>query len=292
MEMRQDTKITMAWELLGEGIPKDHIAKRLEVSRRTVIRWSQGIEKAGSLVAFLERHRQAKRGPRRKRKRDVVLQKRICSLRHKYRDCCGQKIQYFLEREYDQHVSVTTIYKVLGENFTLRSKWQKNQVRGPVPKAKRPRQVLQVDTVDFGQVFAFVAIDIFTKEGAVLLRPSVEAEDGRIFLRHCFPRVFGRFVDLIQTDGGGEFKGAFAEEAKRHCGHLRVARPYRKNEQSFVESFNRSLRRECLGWNKYQPFEIPQLTKDLQVWLQYYHYERPHLSLNMRPPLQSASVTF
>ena len=292
MEMRQDTKISLTLELLAEGVPKSHIARHLEISRRTVIRWSQGIQEAGSLAAFLEVYHQAKCGPRRKRKRDADLQRRIHTLRLKHRDCCGQKLQYFLEKEYGQQVSVTTIYKVLREQFTLRSKWQTNQVRGPVPQAERPRQVLQVDTVDFGEVFAFVAIDIYSKEGAVLLRPSLEAQEGQLFLRHCFPSIFGRFVEVIQTDGGPEFKGAFAEEAKRYCGHHRVARPYRKNEQSFVESFNRSLRKECLGWNKYKAIEIPQLSRELQTWLQYYHYERPHLSLNMRPPLQLAGVTF
>src|SRR3972149_9968053 len=158
MEMRQETKIRLAWELLEAGVPKSHIAQHLELSRRTVIRWSQAFEQAGNLTSCLDSYQQAKRGPRRKRKRDAVLQRRIWTLRRKHRHCCGQKLQYFLEKEYGQRVSVTTIYKVLGEQFKLRSKWQKNQARGPVPRADRSRQVLQVDTVDFGQVFAFVAV--------------------------------------------------------------------------------------------------------------------------------------
>jgi len=128
MEMRQDTKISLTQELLEEGVPKSHIARHLEISRRTVIRWSQGIQEAGSLAAFLEVYHQAKCGPRRKRKRDADLQRRIHTLRLKHRDCCGQKLQYFLEKEYGQQVSVTTIYKVLREQFTLRSKWQTNQL--------------------------------------------------------------------------------------------------------------------------------------------------------------------
>jgi hypothetical protein len=35
--------------------------------------------------------------------------------------------------------------------------------------------------------------------------------------------------------------------AQRH----RLARSYRKNEQAFVESFHRTLRKESLGWCKY-----------------------------------------
>ena len=279
------TKITIAWELLEQGIPKSHIAKHLSVSRRTIIRWSQAIQEHDGLHSFLDHYLQAKKGSRQKRKIDAVLKRRICAIREKHRQCCGQKIQYFLEREYGIQVSVTTIYKVLSEKYQLRSKWQKNKPRGPVPKAKSARQVLQMDTVLFGDVFAFTAIDIFTKESDVLLRSSLEAVDGKVFLDRCMPRRFDNFAEIIQTDGGSEFKGAFSETVSAYCHRHRVARPYRKNEQSYIESYNRSLRKECLGWSKYMTSEIPQLTLWVEDWLRYYHYVRPHISLGMRPPL-------
>jgi transposase len=279
------TKIILAHELLEQGLLQACVAERLGISRRTVIRWAQAIAAYGSLEAFLEHYQQAKTGPRKKRKRDQVLKQRIWALREKYRHCCGQKLQYFLKQDYAIEVSVTTIYKVLAERYQLRSRGQKNQRRSPIPVAQAPRQVVQMDTVDFGQVFAFTAIDICSKESAVLLRPSLEAADGQAFLHACMPARFDGFVDLIQTDGGHEFKGPFLQDVNWYCSHHRVARPYKKNEQSFVESFNRSLRKECLGWAKYQASEIPKLSLWVEEWLHYYHYERPHLALGMRPPL-------
>jgi len=47
------TKIIIACELLGQGMPKIRIAERLHVSRRTVIRWAQAIEQSGSLETYL-----------------------------------------------------------------------------------------------------------------------------------------------------------------------------------------------------------------------------------------------
>lgn len=279
------TKIILAYELLEENLPKSHIAKHLGVSRRTVIRWSQAIEAHGSLEQFLESYQQAKKGPRQKRKFDAVLKRQIWAIRGKYHDCCGQKVQYFLEKEYGIRVSVTSIYKVLGEKYQLRSKWKKNQKRGPVPAAQAPREVIQMDTVLFGEVFAFTAIDIYTKESDVLLRPTLEAVDGQAFLHHCMARRFDRFAQVIQTDGGSEFKKEFQEDVSLYCNDHRIARPYKKNEQSFIESYNRSLRKECLGWDKYPASEIPQLTLWVEDWLRYYHYERPHIALGMRPPL-------
>jgi len=92
------TKIVLAQELLEKGISKSHIAQHLGVSRRTIIRWSQAIEKHGSLDAFLEYYQQAKKGARRKRKTDAILKRRIWALREKHHQCCGQKIQYFCEK--------------------------------------------------------------------------------------------------------------------------------------------------------------------------------------------------
>lgn len=285
--MRQMTKIIMAYELLEEGISKSHIAQHLGVSRRTIIRWAQAIEKHGDLAAFLEEYDQAKKGTRQKRKVDALLKRRIWALREKHHQCCGQKIQYFLEKEYAQQVSVTTIYKVLSEKYQLRSKWQKNQKRGKLPVAQAPREVIQMDTVLFGDVFAFTAVDIFTRESDVLLRPALEAVDGQAFLHHCMPRRYDRFAHTIQTDGGSEFKKEFRQDVAQYCQRHRVARPYKKNEQSYIESYNRSLRKECLGWGKYAASEIPQLTLWVEDWLRYYHYERPHISLGMRPPLKT-----
>ena len=170
MEMRQLTKIILAYELLKESVSKSQIA--MGVSRRTIIRWSQAIEDLGSFEAFLKQHHQAKKGPRQKRKTDAILKRRVWALREKHYQCCGQKIQYFLRKEYGMQVNVTTIYKILSEKYQLRSKWHtcppvsstgrgggqcqgKNKPRGPLPVAQAARQVLQMDTVLFGEVFSF-----------------------------------------------------------------------------------------------------------------------------------------
>jgi transposase InsO family protein len=76
-----------------------------------------------------------------------------------------------------------------------------------------------------------------------------------------------------------------AATAQQYCQHPRIARPYKKNEQAYIESFNRSLRKECLGWAKYRAKDLSGLTAQVEDWLRYYQYERPHISLGMRLPL-------
>lgn len=282
MEVNQLTKITLAWELFERTVPKAHIANQLAVTRETVHIWIKGIQDLG-LLEFLEQYADAKKGERRKRKIDGLLKSRIYRLREENRDCCGQKIKEFLSDEYGVGLSTTTIYKILGEKYKLRSKWKKNQARGPIPEAFNPREVIQMDTVDFGQIFAFTGVDIFTKEVSVKLYESLTAKDGLDFLTLSFNSRFNH-VNLLQTDGGSEFKAEFRSNVFKYADRFRVARPYKKNEQSYIESFNRSLRKECLGWAKYKQNDIPNLEKELNDYLVYYHNKRPHMSLNMMTP--------
>ena len=284
MEMQQATKIILAWELHEEGIGKGHIAEQLGVNRETVRLWLRGIENhPDDLLGFLEQYRIAKKGERAKRKVDGLLKTRIYRLREENRSCCGQKIKKYLEDEFGIHLSTTTIYGILSEKYKLRSKWKKNQHRGQLVEATKPREVIQMDTVHFGMVFAFTSVDTFAKDVSVKLYPTLTSSDGKDFLSHSFINRF-HHTDLLQTDGGPEFKGEFKQNVFSYAERFRVARPYKKNEQSFIESFNRSLRKECLGWGNYHPKDIPKMNKDLTEYLAYYHAKRAHLSLNMKTP--------
>jgi len=43
-----------------------------------------------------------------------------------------------------------------------------------------------------------------------------------------------------------------------------------------VESFHRTLRKECLGWGNYEVREREELQKEVEGYLECYHHERPH----------------
>jgi IS30 family transposase len=280
------TRITLAWELHEEGVNNSKIAQRLGKHRETIGLWIKGIEAQG-LPEFLESYEQAKKGPRKRRQVDPIVKRLVWRLREREHDCCGQKIAYFLREEQGIKLSVTKIYQILAEKYVIRSKWKKNVKRGPAPKAMTPREVVQMDSVLFGEVYAFTAVDIFSREADVLLAPALTASFGYRFLRESMRRRFDGYVGLIQTDGGSEFKEEFKAHVHNYCEHYRVARPYKKNEQSYVESFNRTFRKECLGWGKYRQEEISELIPVVESFLDRYHYHRPHLAFEpMRPPLK------
>jgi len=284
MDMTNETLIVVCWELYGQGIPKTRIAERLEKHRETIHMWIRGMEQNG-LIGFLDRYRQAKKGERKKRQVDPVTKRWVWAIREREYDCCGQKIQYFLKREKGIHVSVPKIYEILAERYVIRSRWKKNKPRGPIPTAASPREVIQMDTIDFGDIFAFTAIDIYSKEADILLVPALTADYGYQFLERSMERRFGGHVNLLQTDGGPEFKAEFRSKSSLFCNRHRVARPYRKNEQSYIESFNRTVRKECLGWQNYHVQDLPRCQRMVELFLERYHYHRPHMGLRMTTPL-------
>ena len=280
------TPIRIAWELHQAGQPVIYISTRVGVHRSTIYRWLKGIRQWG-IQAFIRQYRDAKKG-RRQRKTHGYVAQRVLAIRRQHHDCCGAKIVYWLAKE-GIELSRSTVYRILNNYLQLRPKGRRNKPRGPVPQATYPREVIQMDTIDFGDVYAFTAIDTYTREGQVVLLPGLTAQDGAEALESLMNYYGG--CQLLQTDGGSEFEGEFLALLPRYANRHRVARPYRKNEQAHIERFNRTVRHECLGWFKYKESELSELQLQVDTWLNYYHNIRPSMAFEpMQPPMEFVSA--
>lgn len=279
------TKIHICYSLWQQGISPENMPQELNVHRATVYRWIWGFEHRG-LRAFIHRYKNAKKGRRSPRKTNPVIKAKVFTVRREYKECCGEKIQFILKRDYGITVAVSTIYRILGEKYQLRSKWKKYSKRGFVRKGAKPREVIQIDTVDLGSLYAFTAIDTFTKEASVTIASRLTAQAGREALKAQL-RQF-QTIDHIQRDGGSEFKREWQDYAVKHIPSIRTARPYKKNEQAFIERFNGILRKECLGYLHYHKRDLAVVQQRVNDYLDYYHTKRPHLALNMQTPKEFA----
>jgi IS30 family transposase len=279
------TKIEICYSLWKNGISPEAMPSQLGVHRSTIYRWIKKFQQM-SVGRFIQEYKQAKKGRRRPHKTSVLTKIFIFQIREKYHDCCGEKIKYFLKKEHQIDLSVATIYRVLNEQLVLSSKWKKKIKRGPLIVGKSPRESLQTDTVDFGDIYAFTCIDTFTKEVSVILKTELTAIAGQQALENQLE--FFKEINHIQRDGGSEFMAEWEEYAKQHIKSIRTSRPYKKNDQAFIERFNGILRKECLGYGKYTKDHLPYLQEKLDEYLNYYHNVRPHLSLNMLTPTEFA----
>lgn len=282
--MENVTVYKHALALRGSGVNPTKIARLLGKDRSTIYRWLRGIRYQG-LREFERRKKECKRR-RKRRNLDAVTTKLILKIRREY-GWCGQKIRFWMRKEYGRNVGLTSVYRTLGKHFVLRKKWKKNDyTRGRVPKAEKRRHVGQSDTVDLGGLFAFTTIDTFTREADVQIGESLAAIEGQRCIRSTAARLGGFIV--WQSDGGPEFKAECHEEILRHCKRHRTARAYKKNEQAHIESFNRTLRKQCVGHHKYRKEDREILEKQIRQFLHLYNDVQPHLSLSMMSPSQFA----
>lgn len=282
------TKIEICYNLWKNGISPEIIAQQAEIHRSTIYRWIREFRQKG-IRWFIRDYKLSKRGRKQPRKTSVLAKIKIFEIRKEYKQCCGEKIRYLLQREYNLAVSVATIYRILGEKYVLRSKWKKYSKRGFVRRGKKPREVIQTDTVDFEELFAFTSIDTYTKEVSVVIRDSLTSESGAEALKEQLD--YFKYVEHIQKDGGSEFKGMWQEYAQSKIASIRTAKPYKKNEQAFIERFNGILRKECLGYVKYKKKDKEKVQKKVDEFLVYYHTKRPHLSLNMKTPFEFLAMS-
>ena len=282
------TKIKICWSLYQNNVSIEDIPIQLGVHRATVYRWIKKINQLG-IREFLRRYKAAKKGRRKRNKTDVLTKLHIYKIRQENHNCCGEKIKYFLKKQYNIDISVATIYNILNEKYILRSKWKKYCKRGHVKQGNKPREVIQTDTVDFGGLYAFTSIDTYTKEVSVIMKSKLTALSGKEALKQQLD--YFKTIDHIQKDGGSEFKKEWLEYARQYIPSIRTARPYKKNEQAYIERFNGILRKECLGYIKYKKEDLDMVQNKVNEYIEYYHKVRPHLSLNMKTPYEFVSMS-
>jgi transposase InsO family protein len=289
-------KIDILQNLLRTWNSPEDIPKILGIHRATVYRWIKRIKVSG-IRQFKKDYKEAKQWRRIHNKTHGSVRTRILEIRKERKDCCWEKIAYFLKKEGLEDIpSHSTIYRILRSNIKLRSRWKKNSYRGDVPKGTRRWDVIQIDTVHFENIFAFTAIDTYTKEPFIQLSTECTSKEWERFVR-SITRYYSSLkkpilIGLIQRDGWPEFKWECEWYIRKYRNldesevKLRTARPYKKNEQAFIERFNGILRKESLGYANYNPKDLPMLEKEIQSYLYYYLNERPHLSLWMIPPME------
>ena len=256
MDMSNLTLITLAWGLYQQGVPKARIAGRLGRHQETIHLWLCGIQREGL-----------------KRQVNPVVK------RDGSQDAVGRRLPTSWSKSTGCICPCPRSTRFSGRGTSSAPSGRNAGGGEPVSVASGPSQVVQMDTVMSGSLFAFTAIDIYTKEADILVAPALTAAYGCAFLEQAMARRFNGWVELIQTDGGSEFKESFAHRVRTYCQRHRVAQPYKKNEQEYIESFNRTMRKECQGWlhdrrEDLSREDISECQQNSEEFLHPYHYHR------------------
>jgi putative transposase len=188
------------------------------------------------------------------------------------------------------HKRVYRLYKLEGLN--LRSKRPRRN-RAAAHRLERieetrPHQAWSMDFVadalfDGRRFRALTVVDNFSRQClAIHVDASIGGQDvveiiNRIRARH------GAVPERIQVDNGSEFiSKALDRWAYEHAVTLDFSRPGKPTDNPSIESFNGSLRDECL--NVHWFLSLDDARTKIEVWRRDYNAYRPHQSLGGLSP--------
>ena len=141
------------------------------------------------------------------------------------------------------------------------------------------------DQLSNGNRFRILTVvDVFTREAlAVTPGQHLRAENvievlNRLVIQRGAPR-------RVFVDNGSEFTGRLMDMwAYHHQVRLDFSRPGKPTDNCFVETFNGSLRDECLNTHWFD--SIGQARAILEAWRVDYNESRPHSALKELTPAE------
>lgn len=222
----------------------------------------------------------------------------IRRLRTDYPSYSAKKLARIVFRDYDYHYSAATIGRII-KRFelyfratVLRSKRRAHKarqvwkIRKPyLLKADKPRCVIEFDMkhIYLGGVkhYAFVAVDIFTKEAVIHLAGQPSSWQAKRALQKVLA-VFGSDVVIVNDNGSENYRHAY-EYLKQENVTQYFARPHTPKDKPHVENLIGKLQQECLDEDR-RNMTLEERGQQITTWLNDYHFFRPHQSLGYLTP--------
>lgn len=226
------------------------------------------------------------------------------ALRRRIREIAETRVRYGYKRIHVllrregwaiNHKRVHRLY--CEEGLQLRAKRPRRHVSAAhrQPQRSRPTAPNQVWSMDFvsdqlqgGHRFrALTLVDVFTRE-------CLAIEPGRQLGGEDVVKVLERVAvkrgtpKRIFCDNGSEFAGRLVDLwAYRRKVTIEFSRPGKPTDNAYIESFNGSLRDECLNIHWFST--LGDARAKLESWRQEYNESRPHRALNNQTPIEYAA---
>lgn len=229
---------------------------------------------------------------------DLSFVSLIRKLRTDYPSYSAKKLARIVFRDYAYHYSAATIGRII-KRFELyfrakiiasRKRAKKHQqvwkVRKPyLLKAEKARSVIEFDMkhIYLGGVkhYAFVAVDIFTKEAVVHLGGQPSSWQAKRALEKAIA-IYGNDVVIVNDNGSENYRHAYEYLKQEHIVQY-FARPHTPKDKPHVENLIGKLQQECLDEDR-RNMTLEERGQQITEWLNDYHFFRPHQALNYLTP--------
>lgn len=186
------------------------------------------------------------------------------------------------------HKKVYRIYTEEGLRVRRRSRRKLSFIRTPAPVPTKPNERWSMDfmydRLTKGRTIRlFNVIDDFSREGLTI---EIDTSISGHRVIHVLDRlgiIRGKLPDALVMDNGPEFRSQIVFElAQRNNVRLDFIQPGKPTQNCFVESFNGTVRDECLNETLF--FNLSHAREIISGWLEDYNEVRPHSSLKGQPP--------
>ena len=209
-----------------------------------------------------------------------------------------RRIRVLLNRE-GWAVGRYLVYRLYKEEgLTLRKRPARRKRTAAMPRqekmrATRPNQIWSLDFVsdqlaDGRRFRALTIVDIYTREClAIEVGASLKGAD---VVRVLSSVKHGRGTpQFLFCDNGSEFTGQ-AMDFWAHQNQVRIdfSRPGKPTDNAFIESFNGTLRDECLSAHWFTT--LAEARRLIESWRKEYNESRPHRALAHRTPSEFARL--
>ena len=300
MDIHQNARLTLrsrealVFYVLRDGFTRKAAAAAFRVSARTVAKWVGRFQREGA-VGLRDRSSRPRRSPRRV---EEALRARVIELRR------SRRAAYWIGLE--TGLSAATVSRILRR--ARLSRWR--DLNPPVPVVRyeheRPGDLLHLDIKGMtrftevsqrgdgrlrgkrkhpGFCALHIAIDDHSRAAFTQMLPDQKAETTIGFLREATAFFAERNVAIraLLTDNGSSYRSHKFRDA---CAAMQIkhrrTRPYTPRTNGKAERFIQTALREWAYAEHWCSSE--ERDAQLQPWVHFYNHQRPHGSLNQKPP--------
>lgn len=269
-----------AAHLVYRGWSTRKVARHFGFSQSVIVKWS----KKAKILGHHPIPTKSSRPKHHSKQLTEEVVKRIVDLRIKTKRTSEVVHQHLLNEGI--RVSLNSVRRTIDRHGLMkkRSPWKRYHPPVDRPYPLKSGDLVQIDTIhrmisEKKRLYVFVLIDVYSRWVYAKAYEKMNGRQTIKFVNEAQKHSTFNF-DMLQSDHGPEFSRWFISRIEKKHRYTRIGRP---NDNAHIERVNRTIQEECL--DKF-PNDVKKINCELKRYLQYYNYERLHLSLNLKTPSQ------
>ena len=266
--------------LLRKNWSTRKVARHFGFNQSTIVRWF----KKSKVYGYHDIPTQSSRPKSHPKQLTEKVVKRIVDIRLKTKRTSEVVHQHLLNEGIK--VSLNSVRRTIDRHGLMkkRNPWKRYHPPIDRPYPLKAGDLVQIDTIHRmidkkKRLYVFVLIDVYSRWMYAKAYPKIGGKQTIRFVNEAQKHAIFNF-NMLQSDHGPEFSNWFVARISKNHRYTRIGKP---NDNAHIERVNRTIQEECLDKISNDVFKI---NCQLKKYLQYYNYERLHLSLNLKTPNQ------